>query len=238
LKNIEILFEDDDLLVVNKPAGITVIPERFNTENKSIQAQLETHHGKLFVVHRLDRDTSGVLCFAKNEAAHKNISQQFENRQTQKFYKAFVKGRMEGQFGEIDSPILENPSKLGTMKIHPKGKESLTLFEVEEQFKHAALLLVEIKTGRTHQIRVHFASAEHPLLVDPVYAKTANFLLSAIKKKYKQTDEEERPIISRLTLHACKLVFMHPKTNTQITIEAEMPHDLQALLKVLRKYDS
>lgn len=238
MKNIEILFEDDVILVVNKPAGITVIPERFNTENKSIQAQLETKHGKLFVVHRLDRDTSGVLCFAKNEVAHKNISLQFENRTTQKFYTAFVKGRMEGKAGEIDAPILENPSKLGTMKIHPKGKEALTLFEVQEQFKHVALLWVEIKTGRTHQIRVHFASAEHPLLVDPVYAKKDNFLLSSIKKKYKQTNEEERPIISRLTLHASKLILTHPISNQLMTFEADMPHDLHALLKVLRKYDS
>jgi 23S rRNA pseudouridine955/2504/2580 synthase/23S rRNA pseudouridine1911/1915/1917 synthase len=232
-----VIYIDDDILIADKPSGLTVIPERFNTEKPSLQSTLEAKHGKLWVVHRLDRETTGIVCFARNEEAHKSLSKQFEGRDVQKIYKAVVSGRMEGEEGEIDSPIMERPNKLGTMMIHPKGKESLTLFSVEEQFRSCAVLNVEIKTGRTHQIRVHFASAGHPLLVDSIYSPNESFLLSSIKKKYKQSDEEERPVIARLTLHAYSLTLTHPKTGEQMQFTSPLPHDLDTLLKLLRKYD-
>lgn len=232
-----VIYIDNDILIADKPSGITVIPERYNTEKPSVQSLLEKDHGKLWVVHRIDRETTGIVAFARNEEAHKNLSRQFENREVHKLYKAIVSGRMEGNAGEIDSPIAEKPNKPGTMMIHPKGKEALTLFEVEEQFRTCALLNVEIKTGRTHQIRVHFASAGHPLLVDSVYGQHDKFLLSSVKRKYKQTDEEERPVISRLTLHASSLTTHHPATGEQMTFTSPLPHDLEALLKLLRKYD-
>ncbi len=232
-----VIYIDNDILIADKPSGITVIPERYNTEKPSVQSLLEKDHGKLWVVHRIDRETTGLVAFARNEEAHKNLSKQFENREVHKLYKAIVSGRMEGEAGEIDSPIAEKPNKPGTMMIHPKGKEALTLFEVEEQFRTCALLNVEIKTGRTHQIRVHFASAGHPLLVDSVYGQHDKFLLSSVKRKYKQTDEEERPVISRLTLHASSLTIIHPITGDEMTFTSPLPHDLEALLKLLRKYD-
>lgn len=233
-----VIYADDHILIADKPSGITVIPERYNTEKPSVQSILEKEYGKLWVVHRIDRETTGIVAFARDEESHKNLSQQFENRQVRKLYKAIVSGRMEGDAGEIDSPIAEKPNKPGTMMIHPKGKEALTLFEVEEQFRTCALLNVDIKTGRTHQIRVHFASAGHPLLVDSVYGQHDKFLLSSVKRKYKQTDEEERPVISRLTLHASSLTITHPVTGEQMTFTSPLPHDLEALLKLLRKYDS
>ncbi len=232
-----VIYADDHILIADKPSGITVIPERYNTEKPSVQSVLEKEYGKLWVVHRIDRETTGIVAFARDEESHKNLSQQFENRQVRKLYKAIVSGRMEGDAGEIDSPIAEKPNKPGTMMIHPKGKEALTLFEVEEQFRTCALLNVDIKTGRTHQIRVHFASAGHPLLVDSVYGQHDKFLLSSVKRKYKQTDEEERPVISRLTLHASSLTITHPVTGEQMTFTSPLPHDLEALLKLLRKYD-
>ncbi|MFN8310717.1 MAG: RluA family pseudouridine synthase [Chitinophagales bacterium] len=233
----EILFEDASILVVNKMPGIAVIPERVSTGKLSLQSMLEKQFGKLYVVHRIDRDTSGVICFARTEAAHRHLSKQFENRETRKFYSAIVEGRLEGQAGEISAPVLENPARLGTMMVHPRGKEALTLFEVQEQFQHAALLRVEIKTGRTHQIRIHFASCGHPLLVDPIYGKDA-FFLSSIKKKYKQTEEAERPTLARLSLHAALLEFKHPQTGESLHLEAALPKDLETALKILRKYDS
>ncbi|MBS1594509.1 MAG: RluA family pseudouridine synthase [Bacteroidetes bacterium] len=232
-----VIYIDDHILIADKPSGITVIPERYNIEKPSVQSLLEKDSGKLWVVHRIDRETTGLVAFARSEEAHKNLSKQFENREVHKLYKAVVSGRMEGDAGEIDSPIAEKPNKPGTMMIHPKGKEALTLFEVEEQFRTCALLNVEIKTGRTHQIRVHFASAGHPLLVDSVYGQHDKFLLSSVKRKYKQTDEEERPVISRLTLHASSLTIHHPATGEQMTFTSPLPHDLEALLKLLRKYD-
>lgn len=232
-----VIYADDHILIADKPSGITVIPERYNTEKPSVQSLLEKEYGKLWVVHRIDRETTGIVAFARNEEAHKHLSRQFEGREVHKLYKTIVSGRMEGGAGEIDSPIAEKPNKPGTMMIHPKGKEALTLFDVEEQFRTCALLNVEIKTGRTHQIRVHFASAGHPLLVDSVYGQHDKFLLSSVKRKYKQTDEEERPVISRLTLHASSLTIHHPATGQEMTFTSPLPHDLEALLKLLRKYD-
>ena len=232
-----IIYIDDDLLIADKPNGLTVIPERFNATKPCLQSILEEKNAKLWVVHRIDRETTGLVCFARNEAAHKNLSKQFETREVRKFYKVIVSGRLEGTDGEIDSPIMERPNKLGTMMVHPKGKEALTLFSVEEQFRSCALLNVEIKTGRTHQIRVHFAAVGHPLLVDSIYAKHEAFYLSSIKKKYKQSDPEEKPIISRLTLHAFLLELNHPTTGDRMTFTSPLPHDMEALLKVLRKYD-
>lgn len=233
----EVIFEDDDLLVANKPSGITTIPDRFG-KYVSLQGLLEKQYGKLFVVHRIDRDTSGIVCFAKNEAVHRHLSMQFQHHTVQKFYKAFVQGKMPFATGDIDGPIAEHPGKPGAMMVSKQGKEALTIFEVEEEFKHVSLLNVEIKTGRTHQIRVHMASVGHPLLVDEIYAGTSAFYFSTIKgKKYKPTAEEERPTIARLTLHAYQLALMHPTKNEPITVSAPFPKDLETLLKLLRKYD-
>ena len=232
----EIIYIDDDMLIADKPSGITVIPERFNTAKPSVQSILEEKNGKLWVVHRIDRETTGLVCFARNEAAHKNLSKQFETRTVQKIYKALVSGRMEGKEGEIDSPIMERPNKLGTMMVHPKGKEALTLFEVEEQFQNCALLNVEIKTGRTHQIRVHFAAVGHALLVDSIYSTNSAFLLSSIKKKYKQSDPEERPTLGRLSLHAYSLSLDQPVTGERMTFTSPLPHDFLTTIKLLRKY--
>ena len=233
----EILYEDADLLVVNKPPGITIIPERFDKEKESLQALLEKQHGKLFVVHRIDRETSGVICFAKNEVAHKNLSQQFEHRQVGKIYLALVKGKVQPEAGTIDKPISENPAHPGTMVTGKKGKEALTLYKVNEQFKSAALLEVEIKTGRTHQVRVHLASIGNPLLVDSIYSNTGAFYFSGIKRNYKATNEEERPTIARLTLHAFRLSLKHPSTGADMEFSAPSPKDIEVVLKLLRKYD-
>lgn len=234
---VEMIFEDDDLLIADKPSGVTVIPDRIHPERETLQSFLEKKSGKLFVVHRIDRGTSGIICFAKNESAHKNLSLQFQNHEVKKIYKAIVQGVLKGKEGVIDTPIAESKTRPGTMFIHPRGKDALTIFSVVEQFKHAALLNVEIKTGRTHQIRVHLTSAGHPLLVDEIYARTSAFYFSSIKKKYKRTAEEERPTIARLTLHASQLTLLHPSSKKEITFTSPLPKDLETVLKLLRKYD-
>ena len=234
----EVVFEDDDLLIVNKPAGLTVIPDRIHTERETVQSMLQKQFGKLFVVHRIDRWTSGIVCFARTEASHRNLSIQFQNHEVKKFYKAVVKGRLNQKTGTIEAPIAENNSRPGTMLINKRGKDAISIYSVAEQFKHAALLTIEIKTGRTHQIRVHMESIGHPLLVDEIYGETPAFYFSSIKKKYKQSVEQERPTIARLTLHAFQLTLLHPTSKEEVSFTAPLPKDLETVLKLLRKYDS
>ena len=233
----EVIFEDDDMIVVSKPSGLTVIPDRIHPDRPTAQSILQRDYGKLFVVHRIDRGTSGVLCFARNEAAHRNLSLQFQNHTVKKVYRAIVKGRLKQKEGMVDAPIAENTVRPGTMLIHKRGKDALTMYSVEEEFKHASLVKVEIKTGRTHQIRVHMASLGNPLLVDEVYAKAPAFFFSSIKRNYKQTDEEERPTIARLTLHAAALTLLHPVTGQEVTFESKLPKDMETVLKLLRRND-
>jgi len=236
-QRVDIIYSDEDLVVANKPPGITVIPDRIHPELETVQSILEKQLGKLWVVHRIDRNTSGVICFARNEAAHRHLSLQFQNHQVRKIYYAVVRGRMSVKTGTINAPIAENMARPGSMLIHKRGKEAISIFEVVEEFKHASLLSVEIKTGRTHQIRVHLASLGNPLLVDELYGGAGAFYFSSLKKKYKTTGEEERPTVARLTLHASQISFVHPANGKLISFSAALPKDLETLLKLLRKYD-
>ncbi|MBK8657534.1 MAG: RluA family pseudouridine synthase [Bacteroidetes bacterium] len=236
--SIDVIYSDDDLVIANKPAGITVIPERNHPERDTVQTLLEKQFGRLWVVHRIDKFTSGVLCFARNEAAHRHISLQFQNHEVQKTYTAVVQGRLNEPEGVIDAPIAESQTKPGTMLIHARGKSAVSIYKVQQQFRHAAVVSIEIKTGRTHQIRVHMAYIGHPLLVDEVYGKTEAFYFSTIKRNYKPSGEEERPTIARLTLHAASLQLTHPVRHTILLAEAPLPKDLDTLIKLLSKYDS
>ena len=191
----------------------------------------------MFVVHRIDRDTSGLVCYARNEAAHRHLSIQFTKHTVRKLYQAVVKGKFPYKESIIDSPIAENPRKLGTMMVTERGKEAVTICRIVQAFKHSTLLEVEIKTGRTHQIRVHLASVGYPLLVDEIYGGNNAFYFSSLKRNYKQTTEEERPTISRQTLHASTLSFIHPSTGKEVTFSLPLPKDMEVLLKLLRKYD-
>lgn len=234
---VNVIYSDEHIVIANKPAGITVIPERQHPELETVQTILEKQFGKLWVVHRIDKFTSGVLCFARNEQAHRHMSLQFQNHQVKKVYMAIAGGKMQAPHGEINEPIAENMAHPGTMLVHRRGKEAHTIYDVVEEFKHASLLKVEIKTGRTHQIRVHLAYIGNPLLVDEIYAKRDSFYFSTLKRNYKPTAEQERPTIARLTLHAYQVTFTHPATGDVVTYTAPLPKDLETVLKLLRKYD-
>jgi 23S rRNA pseudouridine955/2504/2580 synthase/23S rRNA pseudouridine1911/1915/1917 synthase len=235
--NLDILYQDEDIIVVNKPAGSTVIPERFNTEAVSVNKALEEKlDQKIWVVHRLDRDTSGVLCFAKNEEAHKSLSKQFQEHSVGKFYAGLVHGRVTNEQGRIESPIAEHPTIKGKMVVNRKGKASITDYRIVEQWPMHSLLQFQIHTGRTHQIRVHSSNMGHPIVADALYGSGEPFLLSGIKKKYKLStkDDDEKPLLNRLALHAYRLVFMNMKKE-EITVEAPLPKDISACVQQLNK---
>ncbi|MEY3194341.1 MAG: hypothetical protein RIQ78_438 [Bacteroidota bacterium] len=237
--NYELLHEDEYLLVVNKPAGLLTIPDR-NGEKDSLHAQLERKYGKVFIVHRLDRETSGILCFARTEAAHRHLSMQMEHHTADKYYTALVEGELHHEEGEIDKPIGEHASIPGKMSIRMTGKPSLTFYRVAERFKRFTLADVLIKTGRTHQIRIHFQSIGYPLAVDALYGRRPGFMLSEIKgKSYKsgKFSDDERPIMERTSLHAARLKLNHPATEERLEFQAELPKDFAALLNQLRKWN-
>ena len=233
----ELLWEDEHLAVVNKPAGVLSIPGRHMPNAVDMRHLLQQRYGEIFVVHRLDKDTSGVMVFAKNAAAHKALNTQFEQREVQKVYHALVSGVVTKDELDIDIPLMRDARNSSLMRPSVRGKESLTKVQVLQRFKIATLLECRPETGRQHQIRVHCATVGHPLFVDPVYGKHSEFRLSSIKRRYNLAkDAEERPLISRLTLHARTLTFHHPVDNREIEMSAEYPKDLRATLKVLTKY--
>ena len=232
---LDILFEDQDMIVVNKPAGVLSIPDRFGKE-LSIKSLLQDKYGIIFTVHRLDQSTSGLIIFAKNADAHKELSLLFEGRTIEKKYLGLVLGRPAPN-GSIDGSIMEHPAKKGQMYIHVKGKNALTTYEVVTYYKHYALVSFQIHTGRTHQIRVHAKHIGHPIIADEIYGDGVKLLLSSIKKKnFKLSkSEEEKPLLARHALHAhsLKLIFKEKA----FAFEAPLPKDLAATIKQLDKWN-
>ncbi len=235
---IEILFENEAFLIVSKPPDVLTIPDRSLSDRPSVAGELTKLYGKIFIVHRLDRETSGILCFAKTEAAHRHLSMQFEHKTVQKIYIALLDGIVHADEIEVEKPIGEHPSIAGKMSISRAGKPSLTIFRTIEKFKNFTLVEADIKTGRTHQIRIHAQSIGYPLAVDPMYGRRDTLLLSEIKQKRfkigKYTDE--LPIMTRNTLHAYRLVMQNPDTLETMTFICEPPKDFRALLTQLRKW--
>jgi 23S rRNA pseudouridine1911/1915/1917 synthase len=234
----DILFENDDFTALDKPAGLLSIPDR-EGKDPSLKSFLKERYGNIFTVHRLDRETSGVIIFAKNEAAHKYLSTVFENRSVEKIYQGIVQGTPPQQKETIDLPIMEHPTKPGVMVINRRGKAALTDYEVKETIGPYSLLQFRIHTGRTHQIRVHMQSIGHPIACDNLYGDGQPIFLSNIKRNFKlsKTEETERPLLARLALHSQSLKFTDASGETR-TIEAPLPKDLRALLNQLHKWKS
>lgn len=229
-----ILIEDNHLVAINKPAGLLTIPDR-KGEEISLKRLLQQKYGSIFTVHRLDKETSGVVVFAKQEEAHKQLSRLFEGRDVEKFYQGLVIGKPINPEGSIESPIMEHPGKKGVMVTNRKGKPSHTDYKVIESFKAFSWMQFQIYTGRTHQIRVHMKELGHPIVCDDLYGDGKPILISSIKRNYKLSKEmeEERPILGRLGLHSWRLHFT--LNGNRYDLEAEAPKDLRALLQQLRK---
>lgn len=233
-----IIYEDDRIIVIEKPPQFLVLPDRFNRALPNLYEILKEEFGNIFVVHRIDRETSGVILFAKDAEAHAALSSQFENREVHKSYTAIVVGRPSEADGTIDSPISESQSRPGVMKINAKhGKPSVTNFRVDELFDGYASVEAVPESGRQHQIRVHLASVGLPVMCDRIYGDGKPFFLSQVKSHY-YSDGEEKPLLSRTALHARSITFVHPGMNEQQTCNAELPKDMRSVLNYLRKFKS
>lgn len=232
----EIIFEDDFLIAINKPSGLLSIPDREGKEI-SLKTILQEKRGEIFTVHRLDKDTSGVIVFAKDENTHKELSQLFENRNTEKIYYGLVNGNILPAQGKIEVALKRHSSN-NKMFVDTTGKPSLTEYKVLENFKRFSWAEFNIHTGRTHQIRVHAQYIGNPIVCDELYGSPQPVYLSALKPKYNlsKKEETEKPILSRLALHAASLKFN--LNNKEYFFEAPLPKDLKATLQQLRKLNS
>jgi len=232
---LDIIFENESFIAINKPAGLLSIPDRFG-KDPSLKTLLQERLGKVYTVHRLDKDTSGIIIFAKDELTHKDLSQKFEGRDVQKFYLGVVNGTMMNREGTIDVPIMERPGKTTLMMTHKKGKPSITDYKVLEEFGLYSWVQFQIHTGRTHQIRVHAKYLGNSIVCDELYGNGQPILLSTIKRKFKlsKNELEERPIINRLALHSWQLKFTGSEGN-RYELEAPLSKDLKALLQQFRK---
>jgi 23S rRNA pseudouridine955/2504/2580 synthase/23S rRNA pseudouridine1911/1915/1917 synthase len=237
-----IIVQDDAILAINKAAGLAVLPGRGRTENLFDLLAGDAGAGfgegrKPLMVHRIDADTSGLIVFAKTAEAQKAIAEQFRTRTVTKEYLALVRGAPTQESGSTDLPIGGDPHNKNRMVIRGlEPKKSRTKWVVAARFAGVTLLKVYPVTGRRHQIRVHLKAMGYPLAVDPYYGGE-QLLLSEFKRHYKLGKlQEERPLMNRLTLHAHQLTFVHPLTDEETTLTAELPKDFRSTLTALEKW--
>jgi len=231
---LDIVYEDDDLLVINKPAGLVVHPGAGNPEGTMLNALL--HHvpalnklARAGIVHRLDKETSGLLVVAKSETARLDLISQLKERTLAREYLALVQGLLVAG-GTVDAPIGRHAQTRTRMTVNERGRPAVSHYRIEKKYRAHTLLRVKLESGRTHQIRVHMAHLKHPLVGDPVYGgrlhlpKGASPALIAALQGFK-----------RQALHAARLGLVHPVSGKNLEWEAPMPDDMRALLKVLER---
>ncbi|HZH37078.1 MAG TPA: RluA family pseudouridine synthase [Flavisolibacter sp.] len=230
-----VLFQNESFIAINKPSGLLTIPDR-EGKDISLKKILQENFDNVFTVHRLDRETSGIVVFALHEAMHKHLSQQFEARETRKIYHGLVLGKPAEPEGVINEPIAEHPTRRGYMTVWRKGKESVTEYRTLENYRYFSWMEFRILTGRTHQIRVHMKHLGNPIVSDPMYGDGKPLFISQLKKNFKlaQSMDEERPILARLALHSAQLSFKGI-SGEDINLEAPLPKDLRASLNQLGK---
>ena len=238
---LDIVYEDKYLLVVNKPAGMVTHPAYKNYSGTLVNALLyhsqtlsQPHPLRPGIVHRLDKDTSGLLVVAKDETTHQKLSRQFANKTTEREYRAIVWGVFKTPEGIIEAPLGRSKSDRKKVAVVKEGKYAATEYEVMEQFPYLALLRLRLRTGRTHQIRVHLAHIHHPVFGDETYGGrkiTAGGIDG--KKKAEAANLLER--ISRQALHAKKLGFVHPMKKEFMRFDSELPEDMKRVLEFLEK---
>ncbi len=229
---LDVVFEDEHLIVIDKQAGLVVHPAAGNADGTLVNALLHHCAGHLSgiggvarpgIVHRIDKDTSGLMVAAKTDRAHEGLARQFHDHSIDRRYKAIVSGRPTPTAGSVDAPLARSPSNRKKMAIVPGGKRAVTHYTTLERLNGGALVECRLETGRTHQVRVHMASLGHPLIGDPVYGRT--------KQGHKALLETLG--FRRQALHAARLGFIHPVNSNALAFDSEMPADMQELFTAL-----
>jgi 23S rRNA pseudouridine1911/1915/1917 synthase len=242
---LDFVYEDDDIVVVNKPPGMVVHPAKGHWAG-TLTAALAHHFGdglsktggptRPGIVHRLDRDTSGVILIAKHDQSHERLAKQFQDRSTEKEYLAIIMGEPDRDGDVIDEPIGPHPhirEKKAIRRGHPDSRDAVTTFEVIERFRRCVLLRAKPKTGRTHQIRVHMAHIGHPILCDKQYGGRTRITASELRGGVAGPDEPA--LLERQALHAHRLTINHPMTGERKTFEAPIPEDIERVLRFMRE---
>lgn len=213
---LDILYEDEAIIILNKPAGVAVMPSAHN-KTGTIANRLLAYYAKqnipytVHIVTRLDRDTSGLLLVAKHSYSHSLLARAQQAGQVNRKYNAIIEGILNNKHGVIDEPIARKEDSIIERRVHQSGKTAVTEYEVLKETDNYSLLKVILKTGRTHQIRVHFSFIGHPLLGDGLYGGT-------------------KELMSRQALHCCELNFKHPLTTKQVSYHSPLPHDMRLLI--------
>ena len=238
-----IVYEDENIAVLNKSSGIAVSPDRWDLSrdrlDKLVAEFLKVE--KLYTVHRIDRETSGLVVFAKNAETHKALSRAFENRQIRKRYIAAVHGRPSWKETTCELPLVPNGNKQHLTIIDKyRGKESITVFRLLGSAGNYSILEALPQTGRTHQIRVHLASLGHAVVCDELYGKAKPVMLSTIKRSWRGDPKKELPLICRLGLHATELLVPDYQAigtagPTGLNLKAPFPKDMAALIRQMEK---
>jgi RluA family pseudouridine synthase len=232
-----LLWIDEDLLAINKPAGLPTLPDGYDPQAPHVKGLLQESFGPLWIVHRLDRETSGVLLLARGPGAHRALSMQFENRAVSKVYHALVGGSPPWEQQRVTLPLRPDADRQHrTLVDAQQGKPAVTNLRVLERFGLYTLMEARPETGRAHQVRVHLASQGLPVTADELYGDGKGVYLSQIKPRYKPSRADEKPLLGRLGLHALALQLKHPESGQPLTLQAPYPNDFAILLRYLRKF--
>ncbi len=237
---VKVVHEDEDIIVLDKPPGMVVHPGKGNETNTLVNALLhytnqladtgeKTRPG---IVHRLDKDTSGLIVIAKNDLAQRKLRRQFDTKEIFRIYWALVWGDFDQEKGTIDEPIARSRKNPIKFVVDPRGRHAITHFKVLKRFQYVTLLEIKLETGRTHQIRVHMRHINHPVVGDQLYNGRETQLLN-LPENLRKRGEHLLKLLPHQTLHAKKLTFLHPRTNERVSFEAELPENFKTALDKL-----
>ena len=238
-----LIYADDDMIAVNKAAGLLVAADRWDIEAPRLDLliqkelpQIAPLCQKLYAVHRIDKDTSGILLYALNAEAHLALNTAFQEREIKKTYRLLIHGRVQEEQFTVDLPLRADGDAMHrTVVDKRRGKEAITHFTVLETFRQFSLLEARPVTGRTHQIRAHLAAAGYPIVCDSLYGSGKPVLLSELKQRWRGDVYTEQPLIGRLALHAYRLEGVHPRSGQPFAFTAEYAKDFKSTVHQLQK---